>query len=108
MPAFGGDFDLAGLPVPADQPELFQDDGQRVPLMPVSQRLDAALGQQATVIGVTEVGALEHALHLLVSHQVSDGVDARIAPVAFVGHGYGALCRVMPGRWSGNLRLVCG
>ena len=88
MTALDGDLDLAGLPVPVDQAKLFKDGGQRVTLVPGGQRLDAALGEQTPVIGVTEVGALEHALHLLVCHQVGDGVHVRVAPVALMGHGH--------------------
>ena len=78
MAPFSGDFDLAGLLVPADQAQLIQDGGQRVALVPSGKRLDAALGEQAPVIGVTEVGALKDALHLLVGYEVGDGVYGRV------------------------------
>lgn len=56
-------------------------------LVPASQSFNAALGQQASKVGMAEVGIIERALHLIVGHKVGDGVNAWIATVALMSHG---------------------
>ncbi|MNF17337.1 hypothetical protein D3C80_2207740 [compost metagenome] len=55
-------------------------------LVPAGQSLDATLSQQPPKVGVAEVRAIEAGLHLLISHQVGDCVDVRVAAIAGVRH----------------------
>lgn len=86
MPTLGGDLDLVSLAVPADQPQLFQNAGNGVALVPASQSLDAALSQQASIVGVPEVRPVEAGLHLLVGGKISYGIDGGVAAIAGVRH----------------------
>lgn len=86
MAPFGGDFDFVCLLVPGDEPQLSQDRGKRVALMPLGQGLDAALGQKPAIVGMAEVGIFERGPHLLVGHQVGDGFYVWISAVELLSH----------------------
>lgn len=83
----GGHFDFVCLLVPGDKPQLSQDRGQCVALVPLGQSLDAALGQKPAVVGMAKVCVFERGLHLLVGNQISDGFYVWISAVTFMRHG---------------------
>lgn len=106
MPALGGNLDLSSLLVPGDQAQLFEDGGQSVPLVPAGQRLDTALGKQASEVGVAEIGTFENCVNLLIAYKVGDRVHAGVAPVARVGHG-NLYCRRRPPWPDGGNWIMC-
>lgn len=86
MPPFGGDSDFSCLLIPNDKPQLSQDRGNRVPLMPFGQGLDAALGQKPAIVGMAKICVFERGLHLLVCNQIGDGFHARVSAIALMRH----------------------